>query len=236
MISIVIPTFNRFKYLLNAIESVKKQTYKNIEIIVVNDCSSQSEYYNHDWTGIKIIHLPINSRKLFNYPCVGYVRNKGIEVANGEYIAFCDDDDIWFPNKLELQLNAMIRTNCRMSSTDGLIGNGVYDKTKVYKKYNKEQYYDTIRSIFKSKKNNSLDNGYPEIWNLDFIKTHNCIITSSVLIEKELLNNIGNFQHIPINKFEDYECWKKALTLTDCVYIDDVCFYYDNGHGDGKKY
>lgn len=48
-VSVVIPSFNRFLYLLNTIESIKKQTYNNIEIIVVNDCSTQKEYYEYDW-------------------------------------------------------------------------------------------------------------------------------------------------------------------------------------------
>jgi teichuronic acid biosynthesis glycosyltransferase TuaG len=58
-VSVVIPTFNRFKYLLNTIKSIKKQTHTNIEIIVVNDCSSEKEYYEYNWKdeNINIIHL-----------------------------------------------------------------------------------------------------------------------------------------------------------------------------------
>lgn len=48
-VSVIIPTYNRFKYLLNTIKSVKAQTYLNIEIIVVNDKSIQKEYYGYDW-------------------------------------------------------------------------------------------------------------------------------------------------------------------------------------------
>lgn len=93
--------YNRFKYLLKTIESVKKQTYDNIEIIVINDKSTQKEYYNYDWNAnnITIINLDENSKKKFGYACAGYVRNKGIERSIGKYIAFCDDDDIWFPKK-----------------------------------------------------------------------------------------------------------------------------------------
>ena len=81
-VSVIIPTFNRFKYLLKTIESVKNQTYTNIEIIVINDCSTEKEYYDYDWEkeGIIIIHLPENSKKKFGYPCVVYVINKGIEI------------------------------------------------------------------------------------------------------------------------------------------------------------
>ena len=49
IVSVIIPTFNRFKYLLNTIKSVKEQTYNNIEIIVVNDCSTEKEYYEYNW-------------------------------------------------------------------------------------------------------------------------------------------------------------------------------------------
>ena len=48
-VSVIIPTFNRFKFLLNAVQSIKLQTYNNIEIIVVNDCSSEKEYYEYNW-------------------------------------------------------------------------------------------------------------------------------------------------------------------------------------------
>jgi len=125
-VSIIVPTY-RFKYLMNTIESIKKQTYKNLEIIVINDRSTQEEYYNYDWDAndILITHLEQNSKQKFGYPCSGYVRNKGIEISTGKYIAFCDDDDIWFPKKIELQINAMKKSGCKMSSTDGLAGNGI---------------------------------------------------------------------------------------------------------------
>jgi glycosyltransferase involved in cell wall biosynthesis len=63
LVSVIIPTYNRFKFVLNTIESVKNQTYKNFEIIVINDCSTEKEYYTYDWNtqypDIKIIHLVI---------------------------------------------------------------------------------------------------------------------------------------------------------------------------------
>lgn len=103
LVSVIIPTYNRFTYLLNTIESIKNQTYKNIEIIVVNDRSTQKEYYEYDWNGVTVIHLEKNSKDIFGFACPGgYQRNYGINIASGKYIAFCDDDDIWFPTKLEI--------------------------------------------------------------------------------------------------------------------------------------
>ena len=186
-VSVIIPTFNRFKFLLNTIQSIKSQTYDNIEIIVVNDRSSQKEYYEYDWeeNNIRIIHLEKNSKDIFGYVCHGLVRNNGINLASGKYIAFCDDDDIWFPNKIELQLKAMLLSGCKMSSIDGLIGNGVFDSKQTYKKYNAEACYNTLQQIYKRYNSNLLDTGFPDIWNLDFLKIHNCIICSSVVIEKQ---------------------------------------------------
>ncbi len=236
-VSVIIPTFNRFKYLLNAIESVKKQTYTNLEIIVINDKSTEQEYYDYDWNAnsITMIHLDQNSKEKFGYACAGYVRNKGIEMSTGKYIAFCDDDDIWFPKKIELQINAMKKSGCRMSSTDGLIGNCVYDKNKQYKKYNAEHYYRTLQNIYRNKKSNLLKNGFPNIWTLRFLRIHNCIICSSVLIARDILIKINNFKNV-VNGREDYDCWLRALRHTNSVYVTDVCFYYDLGHGDGQNY
>ena len=235
-VSIIIPTFNRFKFLLNSIKSIKQQTYKNIEIIVINDCSTQKEYYTYNWkeNDIIILHLDNNSKTIFCFACPGYVRNKGIEISSGKYIAFCDDDDIWFPSKLELQINAMKKTKCKMSSTDGLIGRGIYNSNKKYKKYNAEEYIDILKQIYRNKGSSFLDDGFPKIWTLEFLRIHNCIICSSVVIEKEILTKIKNMECI--SYAEDYDCWLKALQYTNSIYLNDICFYYDSKHGEGCQY
>ena len=238
-VSIIIPTYNRFTYLMNAISSIQEQTYKNIELIVINDCSTQEDYYKYDWSnkGIKIIHLNVNSKTKFGdgHICIGYVRNQGINISSGKYVAFCDDDDIWMPSKLELQINAIKKSGCKMSATDGLLGHGVYDVNKSYKAYNATSCYNTIKQIYKNKGSDLLDNGFPDIWTLDFLKVHNCIITSSVIVEKEILNKIGGFEDATYNP-EDYECWMKILKYTNCIYLKDICYYYDSNHGDGRQY
>tara|TARA_Y100000816_G_C26046656_1_gene548491 strand:+ start:70 stop:792 length:723 start_codon:yes stop_codon:yes gene_type:complete len=232
-VSVVIPTFDRFKNLLNTIKSVKEQTYPNIEIVVVNDKSTQKEYYDYDWSnnGIKIVHLDKNSKEKFGFGSPQ--RNDGIKNSTGKYIAFCDDDDIWFPQKIELQIKAMKESGCKMSSTDGLIGKGIYDKNKKYRKYNAQQFYNTLQTIHRNKGSNLLDNGFPEIWDLDFLKIHNCMICSSVILEKEILDTVGGFinkKPVDNTRGEDYDCWLKALEHTNSVYVKDICFYYDLAH------
>ncbi len=240
LISIIIPTYNRFNYLLNTLKSVINQTYKNIEVIVINDCSTEQEYYIYDWEkefpNTILINLEHNSKKIFGYACAAHVRNQGINIAKGKYIAFCDDDDIWFPNKLELQIKAMNELSCKMSSTDGLIGNGIYDNKKKYQKYNSEFFYNTLINIYKQKAPHLLiNNDFPDIFNQEFIKNHNSIICSSVVIEKEILTKINNFKLVK-NGQEDWDCWIRALEHTNCAYVKNICFYYDNMHGNGQNY
>lgn len=234
-VSVVIPTYNRFKFLMNTIKSVKSQTYKKIEIIVVNDCSTQKEYYHYDWekNGIKIIHLRKNSKKIFGFACPGgYQRNFGIRMATGKYIAICDDDDIWLPNKLELQIEAMKKTGCKFSSTNGLKGVGVYNPKKKYKEYLDLDYY---QDTFKSKgREDILENGFPTVWKKELVRTHNCIICSSVVFEKKILKKSGYFMVGPIK--DDFRLWRRILNFTDCAYVSEKCIYYDMGHGNGKNY
>lgn len=236
-VSVIIPTYNRFKYLMNTIDSIKKQTYSNIEIIVINDRSKQGDYYNYNWSSnnITIIHLEKNTKDIFGYTCAGYVRNKGIEKTTGEYIAFCDDDDIWFPEKIELQIQYMLEKNIYFSCTEGYFGRFIFDKNKKYKKYNTEEYFKLLQIIFKKKNKGYIKNGFPEIWNQDFQKTHNCCITSSVVVKKTILNKAGNFKNIR-NGQEDKHCWISCLEYTDCLYINKPLIYYDAAHGQGKNY
>ena len=62
-VSVIIPTYNRLKSLICALESIKTQDYDNFEIIVINDNSSEQDYYTYDWQGINIIHLDISPFK-----------------------------------------------------------------------------------------------------------------------------------------------------------------------------
>lgn len=106
LVSVVIPVFNRENTVAAAIDSVLEQTYDNIEIIIVNDASTDNtEKVLFDNYKNKIKYLK-NKKNMG----VSFSRNKGIENATGEYIAFLDSDDIWFPFHIKEAVKAMKQT------------------------------------------------------------------------------------------------------------------------------
>ena len=115
LISIITPSYNSASYIGKTIESIQAQTYTNWELLITDDCSSDDSrvviqsYANKD-PRIKLIVLEKNSG-------AGVARNKSIAAAKGRYIAFCDSDDRWYPDKLEKQLAYMNAKDCAMSHT-----------------------------------------------------------------------------------------------------------------------
>ena len=101
LISIVIPTYNRKEWTLLAIESALSQTYKNIEVIVVDDGSSDGTYETIKSRYSDKVILPPSSQKPTGS---GAARNRGAAIAKGRFLSFLDSDDLWEANKLELQL------------------------------------------------------------------------------------------------------------------------------------
>lgn len=103
MVSVIIPSYNRELTIKRSVCSVLNQTYKDIEVIVVDDCSSDNTrevIESIDDDRLRYYCLEENSGA-----CVA--RNKGIELAKGEYIAFQDSDDEWLPEKLEVQIKKL---------------------------------------------------------------------------------------------------------------------------------
>ena len=180
LVSIIMPLYNSEKFLSSSIESVVKQTYKNWELIIVDDRSTDNslqkaiEYMKKD-NRIKIIKLQENSG-----PAIA--RNTGIEAANGKFIAFLDSDDIWLPDKLELQLNFMRKTNASFSYT-------------AYKKVNEDGEYRGIVSVPESVT-------YKKLLNTNVIGCLTAIYNCE---------NLGKIYMPNIIKHEDYALWLKIL-------------------------
>lgn len=109
LISVIMPTYNCGKFIKESIESVQNQTYCNWELIIVDDCSTDDtkvivQSYIKSDKRIKYYRFEVNQG-------AAKARNKAMELANGNYIAFLDSDDLWKKEKLEKQLKFM-KKNC----------------------------------------------------------------------------------------------------------------------------
>ena len=102
LVTVVIPTYNRREYLPGALKSVRNQTYRNLEIIVVDDGSTDgTDAMLKREQGIMFL------RQQNSGPSAA--RNTGIGAARGEFVAFLDSDDYWLPHKIELQMGRMLK-------------------------------------------------------------------------------------------------------------------------------
>lgn len=108
LVSCIIPTHNRANLLIKSVESVLAQTYKELEVIIVDDHSTDNTK-----EVIQQLKAKDNRVNYFINPGKGAnaARNYGIKMAKGEYVAFNDDDDLWLPEKLEKQTLALIKND-----------------------------------------------------------------------------------------------------------------------------
>ncbi len=233
LVSVVITSYNRFDSLQNSINSVLQQDYENFEIFVVNDDSDDERYYEKNFNKkVKFIHINRSDTPDWGGSRQP-LRNLGVKEANGKYVAFLDDDDIWMPNKLSEQIKSMEEKKFKFSSTEGFYGKGFYKKDNTYPLYNKNRWKKFIKRKYLFTKYFKISS-FPEVWTYDFIKIHNCIICSSVIIERELYEKLGGFRGI--SKNSDYDLWLSVLKETNLLYIDKPLFYYDDDHAGGRKY
>jgi teichuronic acid biosynthesis glycosyltransferase TuaG len=102
-VSVIVTTFNRSNYLRECIKSILNQEYVDFELIVVDNFSS------YDFLGLlgEFEDLRVRGFQNSNYGIIAINRNFGIEKSVGKYLAFCDDDDVWLPNKLEEQMKVV---------------------------------------------------------------------------------------------------------------------------------
>ena len=115
LVSVITPTYNCKKYVEITIASVQAQTYSNWEMIIVDDCSTDGTFEIVEQIArrdprIRLSRLDSNSG-------AGIARTQALEEARGRFIAYLDGDDIWYPHKLERQLDFMLKNNYGFSCT-----------------------------------------------------------------------------------------------------------------------
>lgn len=115
LVSIIMPTYNCGRFIEETIRSVQSQTYENWEIVIVDDCSTDDTK--------SVVDALIASDARIRYTCLeqnagaAVARTRAMELADGEYMAFLDSDDLWMPDKLEKQLAFMKENGYAFSCT-----------------------------------------------------------------------------------------------------------------------
>ena len=185
LVSVIMPSYNASLYLEEAVKSVVNQSYKNLELLIVDDCSTDDsrrviDKLVKEYSMIIPIFLENNSG-------AAIARNTGIENARGRYIAFLDADDVWLPSKIELQIQFM-------------------EKYKLSFSYTNYDFIDTNGEVLRSEKKFRTTLTYPDMLKSNFI---GCL--TAVYDAKKL----GKVFMPLIRKRQDYGLWLEILKTID---------------------
>lgn len=197
-VSVIIPTYNRAKLVDRAINSVLVQTFKDFELLIVDDVSTDNtqqivEQFRDE--RIKIIHHQKNKGG-------SAARNTGIKMAMGEYIAFLDDDDEWIPTKLEKQMRFFER--CRRNV--GLI-------------YSWAEIIDEKKNLFVKSQSKVKGKFLREILERSFL------ISSTVIVKKACFRSVGLFDENFIS-CQDREMWTRIATRYEVEVLPEYLVRY----------
>jgi len=136
LVSVIIPVYNREKFLAAAIDSVFSQTYRPIQVIIVDDGSTdRSGAIARSYKDVEYIYQENQG--------VSVARNKGVDAAQGEFIAFLDSDDLWLPHKLETQIKYMLQ-HPEVDITSTKIENFIEAGAEMPSWFNLEDYVKVI--------------------------------------------------------------------------------------------
>lgn len=208
LISVIIPTYNRAAWLKEAIDSVLSQTAQRIELMIVDDGSTD---HTHEWTagyGEQLHYLYQDNQG------VSSARNLGIRSSHGKYIALLDSDDLWLPDKLTRQIAIMEQQpDVQLCHTEEIwIRRGVRVNSKK-----KHQKYG----------------GYIFPYCLPL-----CVISpSSVMVRRTLFDEVGYFDET-LPACEDYDLWLRITKTYSVHFIETPLIVKRGGHTDqlSQKY
>lgn len=200
LVSVIIPAYNSEKYIGIALESVLAQTHENLQVLIVNDASTDGtaavlDSYNDP--RLEIVTLETNMHHVT-------ARNIALERAKGEYVAFLDNDDVWLPTKLEKQLAVMKNDpSCGVCFTWGRI---------IDENGNAQSLEDPdvrwLHNAFHE------ENRSRREWLLKLLTQGNFMLNSSSLIRMEIVKKIG-LQNLSLVQMHDYDYWVRILSCAD---------------------
>lgn len=202
LVSVIIPTYNRAEMLKEAIESALMQTYLAIELIVVDDGSSDNTHKIIEVFKDRIKRICIQNSG------VSHARNVGIKASKGEFIAFLDSDDLWLKDKVQVQIDYFKShsSECICQTEEIWIRNGKRVNPKnIHKKYSGQIFEKCIPL---------------------------CIVSpSAVMIRRKVFEDIGCFDE-KMPACEDYDLWLRSSLKYNIITLDQALIIKRGGHED----
>jgi teichuronic acid biosynthesis glycosyltransferase TuaG len=208
-VSVILVIYNSGKYLEDSIKSVLQQNYDNIELIIIDDGSKDNTaeiLKKFNDDGKTVIQLREHTGN------VGKLRNDAIKISKGEIVAFIDGDDVWEPGKITEQVKFI-------SSYGMICANGVTI----------DEEGKTISNLYFRDLTRDFDISMPDLIG------NNCVLTSSVMMKKSIIEDAGYFDESVGIRGEDYILWLNAKKITEIKFIARPLIRYRR-HGANLSY
>jgi glycosyltransferase involved in cell wall biosynthesis len=203
-VSVIIPTYNRAKWVIEAVASVIAQDFTGYEILVVDDGSTDDTCER-----LAVFGNKIRTMRMEHSGLPARARNRGIQASQGSYLAFLDSDDRWHPNKLNRQLELLhSHPEAGLCCTNAGIRKNGQNAAEV-------TYFPTQPDFVGEA--------------LSTLISRNFIIASSVVIRRDLLENLGGFnEDKALCALEDYDIWLQAAAKTQIGYLSTPLVIYND--------
>lgn len=205
-VSIIVPIYNCEKYLKKCINSILNQTYKNIEVILINDGSDDSsgkicDRYAKKFTCIKVFHT-VNSG-------VSNARNIGIKNSTGDYIQFVDSDDYIKSTMTEKLLKSALKNNSDMVICGYKTVFKYRTKPEIVDNINRDyKINDFLYKLLEAQKFNYFNSPVNKLYKANIIKANNIIFRKDISLGEDLIFNL-----------EYIKCSRNFSTIKECLYI-----------------
>lgn len=209
LVSVVIPAYNSADYIAEAIDSALGQDYPALEIIIIDDGSTDETKAIVSQYGDKVRLLEQQNKGS------GAARNQGIRHSRGKYIAFLDADDVWWKNKISHQVEALNRTGYKMA-----YGRFIWWRPDAAGRHpSAEKEFSAVNNPNISTAEIVSGSPYAELL-LD------CIVwTSTVIVEKSALEAVGLFDET-LRKGQDYDLWLKLSQQIEMLGLEKPTALY----------
>lgn len=202
-VSVVIPTYNSAKYLGQAIRSVLGQGHKDVQVIVIDDGSSDQTEEVVRVSGSSVDYV----RQANRGPAAA--RNRGIEISRGEFVAFLDADDYWLPGKLDRQVGLLSQqSDVTACHTAFMVSQREGERGRVRRYWRRAGYHPSLRELLRD----------------------DCVNTSTLMMRRAALSKVGWFDET-LRTSEDWNLWLRLKLSGHRLYYLPEALAVTRHHG-----